>query len=231
MFVIPQIAFPVLWDIWRPEERGKSFAISGVAPVLGPAIGPCLGAVVAQATSWRWIFWGASILNACIVGSAIILFPETSAASILGKKARKLRVQTGHPYHTAYDNAAEEKFSKKMWNSMSRPVKLLITQPILLLVSIFMAYGFGVLYIVLATFSSLYTEHYHQTTLQSGLHYLALAVGYTIAEQVGAILMDHFYDRLKAKNGNSVSPEYRVPLMVPGGLLMPIGLLWVSLKL
>ena len=30
----------VLNDCWKPEERGKGFAVYQLAPVLGPAIGP-----------------------------------------------------------------------------------------------------------------------------------------------------------------------------------------------
>ena len=35
-----QMSWGVLTDCWRPEDRGKGSAISEVAQVLGPAIGP-----------------------------------------------------------------------------------------------------------------------------------------------------------------------------------------------
>lgn len=31
---------PVLGDLWKPEQRGQSFAIATCVPLLGPAIGP-----------------------------------------------------------------------------------------------------------------------------------------------------------------------------------------------
>ena len=153
----------------------------------------------------------------------IFFFPGTSAARILGKKARKLSQETGEHYHTEY-GGPNMKLSDKLWTSITRPTRLLATQPILQLVSVFMAYNFGVLYFVLSTFASLFTDEYHQTVSQSGYHYLALAVGYCFASQVGAKITDRLRARLNKKAGGSTAPEYRVPLMVPGGLLIPIGL-------
>ncbi|CAK4033801.1 related to multidrug resistant [Lecanosticta acicola] len=220
------ISYPVLYDIWRPEERGKSIAINSVLPMLGPALGPFLGGVLTQAAGWRWLFWWAAIFNGVLVFVAIFLFPETSSAKILGNKARRLQKQTGAPYHTEY-HAADSKLSEKLYVSLKRPVKMLFLQPILPLVSIYMSYNFGVLYAFLSTNSLLYTEKYHEDTLTSGLHYLALAVGYTIAQQGGGRLMDHMYKLLKKRHGGDAAvPEWRVPNMIPGSVLIPVGLLW-----
>lgn len=219
------IAYPVRSDIWKPEERGKSFAIASFLPLLGPAIGPLIGGAITQTIGWRWIFWVVAIFNSCLMAVGIFLFPETSAARILGNKARKLRKETGEHYHTEYEGP-HMKLSEKLWTSITRPTRLLATQPILQLVSVFMAYNFGVLYFFLSTFSALFTEEYHQTVSQSGYHYLALAIGYCFANQVGAKITDRLWARLKKKAGGSTAPEYRVPLMLPGGLLIPIGLFW-----
>lgn len=56
--------------------------------------------------------------------------------------------------------------------------------------SFYLAYNFGILYIVLSTFATLWTERYHQSVSVSGLHYIALALGYTLAAQVGARITD-----------------------------------------
>ena len=155
----------------------------------------------------------------------LLFFPETSAAKNLGDKAQKLRKQTGEPYYTEYDGP-NLKLSARLRSSILRPTRLLVTQPILQLVSIFMAYNFGILYIFLSTFASLFTNHYHQTPSQSGYHYLALALGYCLASQLGGKLTDYLWAHLRKRAGGATAPEYRIPLMVPGGLLVPIGLFW-----
>lgn len=37
---------------------------------------------------------------------------------------------------------------------------------------------------------------------------------------------NQIYKLLKARNDNAEKPEYRIPLMIPGALLVPIGFFW-----
>ena len=66
-------------------------------------------------------------------------------------------------------------------------------------VGLLLAYNFGILYIVLSTFAALWTERYGQSLGDSGLHYIALAIGYTIAAQAGARITDRVWKHLKTR--------------------------------
>ena len=101
---------------------------------------------------------------------------------------------------------------------------MLVTQPVIQVVSVLMAFDFGVLYLLLSTFSQLYTEKYDQNTQQSGLHYLAFATGYIIANLGGGMMTDALWAYLKTRANGSTAPEYRVPLLIPGGLFISVGL-------
>lgn len=92
--------------------------------------------------------------------------------------------------------------------------------------SLFLAYNFGILYIVLATFATIWIDVYYQTLTTSGLHYISLAVGYTLAAQIGGPLTDRIWNHLQAKHDGNTAPEYRVPLMLPSIFLIPAGLFW-----
>ena len=215
---------PVLSDCWIPEERGKSYAISTFIPLLGPAIGPIVGGVVTQSIGWRWTFWILSIYDAILVIIGILVLSETYEPILLSKQASQLRKSTGRPYFTADADFESQNLGVKLSRSLLRPLRLLVTQPILQVVAIFLAYNFGILYIVLSTFATLWIQRYGQTESQSGLHYIALVIGYTIAAQVGGKVMDRLWGYLKTRSGESTAPEYRVPLMVPGAVLIPLGL-------
>ena len=64
-------------DVWSPEERGKALTLYLLAPILGPVVGPLAGAWIAQASNWRWIFWGSTIFGAAVQAAGILLLDES----------------------------------------------------------------------------------------------------------------------------------------------------------
>ncbi|CEJ87287.1 Putative Major facilitator superfamily transporter [[Torrubiella] hemipterigena] len=213
---------PVLADIWTSDQRGKSYAISTFLPLLGPALGPIVGGAVTQTVGWRWIFWILSIFDGALVLAGLFFLPETFRVTLLDRKAAKLRKETGQAYYTA---SSHEALSARLTRSLTRPVRMLCTHPTIQFMGILLAYNFGLLYIVLSTFALLWIDRYGQSKLIGGLHYLALVIGYTLASQVGGKVMDKTWAYLKKRaGGTKTAPEYRVPLMVPGAILVLVGI-------
>lgn len=179
--------------------------------------------MITQNLGWRWLFWVVSIFSGLITISGAFLFAEPYAAKILARKAKGLRKASGCDYYTE-----QECSTQTLWQilqiTLTRPMRLLFTQPTLQVMSIFMAYNFGINYIMFSTFAELWTQRYGQSVSRSGLNYIALAIGNTIAAQGGARLTDRVWVHLKNKAGGDTAPEYRVPMMIPGSLLIPIGL-------
>lgn len=89
-----------------------------------------------------------------------------------------------------------------------------------------LAYNYGILYIVQTTFATQWIERYGQSETVAGLHYIAIALGCIVAAQAGAPITDQVWKHLKARARGETQPEYRVPLLVPGAILIPIGLFW-----
>ncbi|THC91030.1 hypothetical protein EYZ11_009512 [Aspergillus tanneri] len=218
------VSIPVLGDCWRPEERGYSFSIANFIPLLGPALGPILGGVITNSVGWRWLFWVLSIFDGCLAISALWLFPESYERVLLHWRARKLRKATGRPYHTKWDDVLSQSLPRKLKWAICRPIWMLATQPILQVVSIFFAYNFGILYLVITEFATVYIVRYHQSVSVSGLHYISLVIGSTIGAQVGARVTDKLWAYLKRRAGGQTAPEYRVPLLLPGLFFIPAGL-------
>ncbi len=46
----------IIKDSFPPEKLGMAFAITGIATVLAPILGPALGGYITDQFSWRWIF-------------------------------------------------------------------------------------------------------------------------------------------------------------------------------
>ena len=57
-----------------------------------------------------------------------------------------------------------------------------------------------------------------------GLNYISIGLGFFIGCQTCAPLQDRIYRHLKQRNRGIGLPEFRAPLMIPGAVLVPIGL-------
>jgi len=217
----------IIADCFMPEERGKAIAVYSLAPLLGPAIGPVAGGFIAEKTTWRWGFWSVSI--ACVAVQLLGLFflQETWAPTLLERRTKKLRKETGNEKLYA-EVARQETMLHKLEHSMVRPIRMLTTQPIVFCLALYMAYLYGLLYLVVSSFAQLWTDpdYYGESVGISGLNYIALALGYMIGMQATARLTDRIYRRLKKRNNGVGRPEFRVPAMIPCVIFLPIGLLW-----
>ena len=111
-----------------------------------------------------------------------------------------------------------------MERSLVRPFILLGTQPIVQALAVYMAYLYGLTYLVLSTFPGLWDTQYGESVGIGGLNYISLGVGLFLGTQICAPVNDRIYRRLKKRNNDSGRPEFRIPLMVPGSFLVPIGL-------
>ncbi|KAK2808675.1 hypothetical protein FQN50_004540 [Emmonsiellopsis sp. PD_5] len=171
----------VLSDCWKAEERGKSIAIYSLAPFIGPAVGPIAGGFIAKYTTWRWVFWSVSIVDAGVQVVAFLFLHETYAPKILAVKARKLRQSTGNSALRTKWESENRTFGKLLRKALVRPFIMLFTQPTIQALALYRAYLYGLMYLV------------------------------------------YIYCHLKAHYNHAGRPEFRVPLMLPGGLLVPIG--------
>ncbi|KAK3114398.1 hypothetical protein LTR53_007323 [Teratosphaeriaceae sp. CCFEE 6253] len=222
----------VLGDIWLPQERGKAMALYSLAPLLGPAVGPIAGGFIAQYSTWRWVFYSTSIVAIAVQVLGIFFLRETYAAEILKRKKKQLIKITGNKdLHTEFDNP-NKKFSAHLKTAMARPFILLFTQPIVQLLALYIGYVYGVLYLVLASFPTLWTGKrdanppgYGENSAIGGLNYISLGLGFYLGTQIAAKTADKIYKSLKAKNGGVGRSEFRVPLMFPGAVMVPVGLL------
>ncbi|KAJ5999425.1 MFS multidrug transporter [Penicillium sp. IBT 35674x] len=215
----------VLSDCFPPEQRGKSLSIYSLAPLLGPAVGPIAGGFIAENVSWRWVFWSVSIADAAIQLAGLFFLRETYAPKILADRAKRLAKETGEQYHTEAE-LTKIPFGQKLQTSLVRPFRLLLTQPIVQVLAVYMAYIYGLMYLMLATFPDLWTsaEYYNESSGIGGLNYISIGIGFFLGSQFSAAMIDRIYRALKARNGGVGRPEFRIPLMTIAAILLPAGL-------
>lgn len=159
---------------------------------------------------------------------AFIFLRETYAPTILHRKAEKLKKETGNDsLHTEFESP-ERSTANILTRAFMRPWKLLLTQPIVQVLAMYNAYNYGIMYLFIGSYDDLWTKKYLQRIDTAGLNFFSLAIGSLIASQLAAPLNDVIYKYLKRKYGYAEDedgvPEFRLPLMVVGTILTPIGL-------
>lgn len=104
--------------------------------------------------------------------------------------------------------------------------RFLSTQVIVQVLALYMAYTYGLMYLMLSTFPTLWTDpnYYGESTGISGLNYISLGFGSLLGFQICAILNDRVYRRYKACNNNVGKPEFRIPLLALTIICVPAGL-------
>lgn len=194
--------------------------------------GPIIGGFMAARTTWRWMFWATSIFQGLMMAVSVVVFRETYAPLILQRRAERRRRETGDQrYHAASErrrNNHEKKHSSLLGVlavTLTRPLRLLAFHPIIQVTAAIEAFYYGLLYIVLSSFASVWTDQYGQSTEVSGLHYIACALGEVAGGLVGGPLMDFMYRHMLQRAGTGEHlPEFRIPLILPVAFLGPIGL-------
>ena len=179
---------------------------------------------IVRYSDWRWCFYSVSIGDVFVQLISSLLLQETYPRIILAKKAKALRKATGNPDLVTEWEAEGLSLGYKLRTAFKRPIKLITTQPIVQCVAVYMAFLYGLIYLVLSTYPRLWTEKYHEEVHIGGLNYIAVGLGFLTGSQVGTRLQDRIYMTLKRRNGGIGRPEFRVPLMVPGAVLVPVGI-------
>jgi len=156
----------------------------------------------------------------------VFLLQETYAPKLLAWKRDKLIKETGNTkLHTEYDSP-DKTLINVLRVALKRPFKLLGTQPIVQVLACYMAYIYGLMYLMLSTFPPLWERQYGQSVGIASLNFISMGLGFFLGTQTCAPLTDLIYRRLKKKNNGVGKPEFRVPLMVPASILIPMGLFW-----
>jgi MFS family permease len=225
----------VLGDVWSPERRGKVLGIYMFVPLLGAAVGPIIGGLITEFTTWRWMFWSTSILQAILVCLSLILFHETHTPTILKERVRLLRATTGESrYHTEWDSLTQGRSASWiMQKNLSRPIRMLLFHPIVQIQACMSGFIYGLLYLFLSTFADLWTTKYHESNFISGLHYISICLGEVVGSYLGGQILDISYRKMTRRASGEAIPEHRIPSMLPGALVTPIGLLmygWAAQK-
>lgn len=138
-----------LADLWDPIPRAYAICIFAAGGFAGPVAGPIAGGFITESRlGWRWTSWITLILAGVVGAFALLIVPETSAARILQIRAAKLRKETGNPAFHAKADASKLTMNTVVTVYLVRPFKMVMQEPILALVTAYMSFLYGIVYLL-----------------------------------------------------------------------------------
>lgn len=150
---------------------------------------------------------------------------ESYSSIILQRKVERLRKETGNQnLRSALDTGRTPQDLFRF--SIVRPLKMLFLSPIVFLLSVYVGVIYGYLYLLFTTIPTVFQIQYGFSSGSVGLAYLGIGVGSLLGLMVIGSTSDRLVKQLTAKNGGTPKPEYRLPLMIIGGLFIPVALFW-----
>ena len=209
-------------DMYPPQTRAVAVSFFITMPFLGPALGPILGGFTAQFMRWRWTQWVSIFIG--VVAYVLVLFmSETYKKVILTKRAKKYGI--AGPPKPPIKGLAYIKLLVTI--TLARPVHMLFTEPIVLLLSLYNSFCFSVLFAFFAAYPYSFEKEYGFNTWQYGLAFSGILVGIVLAA-TSTILLDRkvFNEkwRLALKEGKiAAAPEHRLYAAMLGSFGVPIG--------
>ncbi|KAL8936942.1 MAG: hypothetical protein Q9216_004673 [Gyalolechia sp. 2 TL-2023] len=158
------------------------------------AIGPVAGGYLTQAKGWRWVFWLIAIVAGAIAILALILLRETYPTGPAREKSQEDTFRNWKSRH-------KEQVQPSQFSWLSSTATCTFSSP---------------------TISPVIELRYQFSPGTAGLTFLGIGVGMLFGLFLFGAMSDRIV-KMKSKNGE-MKPEYRLPPMIPGAFLIPIGL-------
>lgn len=215
-------------DLFDSRTRGMAMSIFATLIFTSPILAPIIADFITYSyLGWRWTEYLTGIFLAGGLVLAVLFAEETFHPVILQHKAAEIRQRTGnHAVYAAHDllrTDGKELFEKYF----SRPIVMLFVEPILLLLTLYMAFIYGVLYLLLEAYPIIFgPTGYNFYKGTAGLPYLSLFLGMVLAQVVVLIYFEPAY--LKKFTASGLIPEHRLPPMIVGAFLLPVGIFWLT---
>ncbi|KAI3293272.1 hypothetical protein DTO002I6_4923 [Penicillium roqueforti] len=216
----------ILADMFEPVERGIAMAVFAAAAFIGPVAGPIVGGFITISyLGWRWTEYITAIWAFAISSIGILVVPETFEQTLLTQRAKRLRTKSKN---WALHAKAEEKvvsYQDIAVQYLLRPFQMLVQEPILLLITLYMGFIYGFLYTCFVAYPVSFQEQRGWNDGIGALPFVAFICGVFC----GCLIIIAFsltrYRTFILRNGR-VQPEERLIPMIIGGILLPVGMFW-----
>ncbi|KAI5293379.1 hypothetical protein KEM52_005594 [Ascosphaera acerosa] len=209
-------------DMYVTAERAIPMATFSFIAIFGTVAAPIYAGFIDQQIGWRWLegIQGMANIPLCIL--VTFTLQETRGGVFLKKRAQVLRAALGDQRYKSPMELESHNVKQMLHTSCVKAIKMLITEPVVLVFGLWIAFAWGVTFLFLSVIPITFTEHHGWREGVAGLPYISLAIGTTIAFGLNFFQIRK-YESVCAREGRAV-PEARLYGAMAGGCMLPIGL-------
>ncbi|KAJ9106673.1 hypothetical protein QFC19_003173 [Naganishia cerealis] len=227
------VAGGTISDIWANDPYDRSFAMClfCLAPFMGPILGPIVGGFAAEYKNWRWTLWISMMFSGAIL-IPVIFMPETYKPVLLASRAKKRGI------HLVVPKMNLRRMQWILVYAFWRPIQMLIFEPIVSVLSIYIAFVFAVLFGFFEAFPIIFRGVYHMDTGISGLVFIGVGLGLVLGVAFYMVLDRYKYFRKnpdgtrgeRDEKGEFIwrPPETKLLAGKVGAIALPISLFWLA---
>lgn len=216
----------VFSDMFDNRTRGIAITLFSMTVFTGPLLAPFIGGFIVESyLGWRWTMYIASFMGWLAFGLDLLFMNETYPPVVLVEKAAELRRRTLNWGIHAKQEEIEVDFRELIQKNFTRPMWLLFLEPIVTLLSIYMAFIYGLLYLFLTAYPLVFMGVHRFNAGQSGLAFFGMIIGQLLAG-ISVLLTQPSYQRKLAANNGIPIPEWRLPIVIAGGISFTGGIFW-----
>lgn len=211
-------------DMYPLLKLPYPIAIWSGSAFIAPALGPPLSSFTAQFETFRWTQW--EIL--WLAGPTFLLFmflPETSADTILLRRAQRLRKITGQQHLLSQSEIKQKHMTARAvaYDALVKPWQINFLDPAVLFSTFYTAVLYAMYYSFFESFPLVYMNIYQFTLGEFGLAFLSIVVALAIIIPCYCAFF-YFVVEPKARKEGFGAPEGSlVPAMI-GSMVVPVGL-------
>ncbi|KAF8626473.1 hypothetical protein AX15_004856 [Amanita polypyramis BW_CC] len=160
-------------DIWSSKDRGIPMAIFTLVGVGGTGFGPIIGGWIEMKLGWQWIQWIQMMF--CSIPLILVFFmKETRSEVLLIHLAKEVRKRTGNNRYRARVEDQRGSLLTLIRVSCTRPVYLLLTEPVVIAFSLWIGFSWGVTFCFLSVIALVFQHLYGFNIGEAGTTYVSL---------------------------------------------------------
>jgi DHA1 family multidrug resistance protein-like MFS transporter len=216
----------MLADLFNPVDRTIAVAVFAGSTFVGPVAGPIVGGFITMSyLGWRWTEYITAIMAFFLMTLGFFIVPETFEPTILQRRARRLRFKTKN--WALHANSEEQPISPRLilQKYLLRPMQMLVLEPILLLITLYMGFIYGFLYLCFEAYPVAFQEDRGWNEGVGALPFVAITCGVVVGCGIIVAFAKTRVARMYKEMGTVIPEERLIPMMI-GGVLLPAGMFW-----